>query len=47
MPLVYSLSGLTFVQPGPVKGSGAPSASFTALLGQEYFDITTSPWTEC
>ena len=46
MVQAYGLQGISNVQPAAIIGSGVPSTSFKAALGQQYFDKTTSPWTE-
>lgn len=46
MSLAYGLGGFVSVPAGPVSGNGAPSSSFKGQLGQQYFDVSTSPPTE-
>ena len=46
MVLAYGLGGLVQVPSGSVSGRGAPPSSFKGQLGQDYFDISTSPPTQ-
>src|SRR5258708_2891227 len=43
MPTAYGIGGLVNVPPGPIRGTGVPPTSFRGQLGQQYFDISTSP----
>ncbi len=46
MSLVYGIGGLINTAPGALRGNGPPAASFKGVLGQQYFDQSTSPPTE-
>lgn len=46
MPLAVGLGGVINVPAGAIRGKGAPPAGFKGQLGQQYFDITTTPPTE-
>jgi hypothetical protein len=46
MTIAYGLSGFVKVAPAAISQFGPPAASFKGLLGQSYFDTSTTPPTE-
>lgn len=46
MSVAYGLAGFVNVPPPVITGFGPPPASFVGLLGQSYFDKSTTPFTE-
>ena len=46
MSIAYGIGGLISVPPSTITGSGPPATSFAGKLGQQYFDTSTSPFTQ-